>query len=592
MVSACMVEKMKQVARERDKQIRKNSLSTEEVEDESAKGKASQPCSKNATWGPFSCLLCSNVRPIMLLGRAMSSGNTPTCDPFLAIRFRERMEGDNAVKVSEETIIEEIHAKAPAMAPEKEEKNATNDERPLNANEASENFAKAEGLSSSGIASEGAASVSERKLPSAIKEPAPRKGTGSKNSKLAKVKPNVKGSGTFSRSQRSILSQSLSFPAKGVRTDNMRKSIEGHPLKTAVKHARDEGTKAQVPISIGSVTSSPRFNNDNRVNSKESNINGGKTLTRQTSSTRKSSNQQAASAKPSSSNEAAKCPPPQVSESAADQNSKPETTTLSSKEEDDTHSSTSSATPSGWRSSGSGFSFRLEERAEKRKEFFSKLEEKIHAKEMEQTNLQAKSKESQEAEIKQLRKSLTFKATPMPSFYKEPPPKVELKKIPTTRAKSPKLGRRKSSTASMNNSLEGSGSSFSPRASHSPRLIQESSNPTKGIQRNGNKDNGTSKTLIRKSQPKIQSHQIMANGVEGKTVKSKAKPPGAESQTQKASVEKEEETENNSMNVPACENGIETMPENITQNDELLLSSSNPEIMLPEVTVGGLTLDV
>lgn len=84
-------------------------------------------------------------------------------------------------------------------------------------------------------------------------------------------------------------------------------------------------------------------------------------------------------------------------------------------------------------------------RAERRKEYYTKLDEKHKALEKEKLEYAARTKEEEAAAIKQLRKNMIYKANPVPSFYHEgPPPKVELKKLPVTRAKSPNLTRRKS----------------------------------------------------------------------------------------------------------------------------------------------------
>lgn len=490
---------------------------------------------------------------------------------LFVVRSSKGMESDNAVKLKDETVTEESNPEASAMAPRKEENNSANGQAPTNPNGTSELVTKAEGHNSSGVGINAKAS--------SLKESAT---PGSKNNKLSKDKPNSKSSGHFSRNPRPSLSQSLLFPARGVRPDNMRKSIDGHPTKTVAKHAQDDSRKGQV-TSNGSIASVSRLTQPTRhassgMNSKESNVNGGKAFSKRTSLATMPSKKAAQSVEPISLTESTTVPPSEVSE-LADQNLEPVTTTLPSKEDipskedDDIHSTTSSATPHSRRTSGSGFSFRLDERAEKRREFFSKLEEKIHAKEIEKNNMQAKSMENQEAEIRQLRKSLTFKATPMPSFYKEPPPKVELKKIPTTRPISPKLGRNKSLTTTMNSSVEGGRSSLSPRSSHSLHpLNKDSSNSTKGIKRNGNKDIA-SKTPIKKSQPKLQSQKITATG----------------SQNPEECIEKAEENHMNSVNFSVCsENGIDAMPEkNSSQDDGLILSPPNPEIMPPVVTVGG-----
>ncbi|KAF3635785.1 putative auxin efflux carrier component 3-like [Capsicum annuum] len=58
-----------------------------------------------------------------------------------------------------------------------------------------------------------------------------------------------------------------------------------------------------------------------------------------------------------------------------------------------------------------------------------KIEEKVHAKEKETGQLQPRTQEKKEAEIKQLWRNLNFKATPIPAFYREPDHRSEKIKV-------------------------------------------------------------------------------------------------------------------------------------------------------------------
>lgn len=109
----------------------------------------------------------------------------------------------------------------------------------------------------------------------------------------------------------------------------------------------------------------------------------------------------------------------------------------------------------------------------------------------------------------------------------------------------------------------------------------------KGTQANGNKESATSKTPIKKSQPKLQSQDSIRRKTEGKPVKSKPKNAGAGNQNLEEDG-KPEETQNQSAALPECKDAADLASEiHPAETDGPIMTMANPEIIPREVAVGG-----
>lgn len=417
------------------------------------------------------------------------------------------------------------------------------------------------------------------------KESGAKVGSNHKAKKATKDLANSKLTSKYSRAaQKPSLSQSLSFPSKGLSGSMLKKSVDGSFLKTGQKQKQSQefGKKSKVSTSRSTTTKTSDLSNSDGQAANEVNL--AAIIKDVSSSPAEIEVEESESAKSgikfnANSNESDA--PLATEERLKELNLKPVKGATPADSNETKSTSPTNSHNSARRSSCSGFAFRLDERAEKRKQFNMKIEEKISAKEAEKNNLQAQSKENQEAEIKQLRKKLTFKATPMPNFYKEPPPKVELKKIPTTRPKSPKLGRNKSSLSTPKDS-EVNGSDGNPRVAIFANANQF--HPSKSV-------DALTKS-IKKPHPKIQPREL-GNGkgqtqkAETKPIKSRPKKKEAEEETEKLAVDIIKKESQVTLSPKCLDTENEKVVEIYPKQDGVITGSIQPEAIPNEILVGG-----
>ncbi|KAK4377799.1 hypothetical protein RND71_004095 [Anisodus tanguticus] len=313
-----------------------------------------------------------------------------------------------------------------------------------------------------------------------------------KNNKMAK---DSTGSSALTRSKKGSMAKSLSFPARGGNADVTRKSIDASTKKSDFKPWIPNGITHEASHSNGTVLLSASR------------------LKKSVPSLRQSLSGKSISAK--------RIAKKATSEGLNDDKTTPVKATSPLKDDEDARSATSSNATRG----SAGFSFRLEERAEKRKEFLAKVEERIQAREEEKSNL------------------------------------LEKSKIPTTRATSPKLGRNKNSTSTTNSSESG-GSCFSPKV-----IKEQRKSPL------ANKDTVASKgNPVKNSKTSAQSP---------KTSITKAKPAETKSKLAEAKGSDEKTcTEKTEQNEIQPESEMNCVEDNVAR-------PSNPVIVQAEVTVEG-----